>query len=574
MNLDEVAGSRSLWGAPERQLEVEARLQDGLGVGSLVAQVLAARGFTDPEDASLFLNPSLDDLHPATELPDYAAARDVLLDARDRKLAIYVHGDYDVDGVTSAALLTRFLEDAGCNVTTHVPHRIKEGYGIHATAVEAARAEGAQVFLTCDCGSSAVAQVEQARAAGMSVVVTDHHEIGAKLPDANAVVNPHRKDSKYPFKDLSGVGVAFKLCAGLTEELGFPVKGFYRAYLDLAALGTIADVMPLIDENRVIARFGLESLPSTKKLGLQSLMRSIGLSPGARVSSMDVGFKIGPRLNASGRVDDARVALDLLLTKDPEEAERLTSAVEASNQARRHAQGQIIEEAVEMILAEPGGVPSFIVLASPAWHVGVIGIVAGRLVERFHRPTLVVAVDETTNACRGSARSVDGFNLADAIKAFPAIMSGGGHAAAAGCSFDVKDFEAVKAALGEYAAARLPAEPIPVLPTADIAVQASELTFAAIEEMQMLEPFGRGNPEPYYAVQAALDGFRPTKDGKHVIAKWQADGAAFETIGFNMAESFSHVGTGVLYDLLLQARIEEWNGTRRLKFEMKCFAEA
>src|SRR5579862_9061871 len=308
--------SPPIWSVLPRDPEAEARLATGLGIGSILSRVLVARGIIDVEKARKFLKPTLDDLHDPSLLPDYLAGRDVLLDARDRKLPIFVHGDYDVDGVTSAALLTRYLQNVGCVVTTHVPHRQREGYGIHTMAVDYANSVGARVFLTCDCGTAAIAQVELAKSHGMRVVVTDHHEVGSTMPNAEAVINPHRADSTYPFADLSGVGVAFKLCLGLTRELGMPEAGYTRAFADLAALGTIADVMPLIDENRIIAGYGLSVLPETKKLGLQALMRQIGLAPGAPVRSWDVGFRIGPRLNAAGRVDDARTALDLLLTTD------------------------------------------------------------------------------------------------------------------------------------------------------------------------------------------------------------------------------------------------------------------
>ncbi len=407
--------------------------------------------FCDVEAATRYLNPSLENLHSPESLPDYLPSRDVLLDAKDRKLPIFVHGDYDVDGVTSAALLSRFLENIGCAVTTHVPHRQREGYGIHSMAVDFAKEAGAEVFLTCDCGTAAIAQVEKAKGYGMRVVVTDHHEVGELLPNAEAVINPHRPDSKYPFSELSGVGVAFKLCLGLTRELGIAEQNYVRAFSDLAALGTIADVMPLIDENRIIARHGLAHLPQTKKLGLQALMRTIGMEPGSPVRSWDVGFRIGPRLNAAGRVDDARTSLDLLLTNDPAEAQRLAESVEANNKARREAQSKMIDEAQEMIESDPQGVRRFVVVGSPNWHPGVVGIVAGRLVERYNRPALVVGIDPASGFCKGSARSVQGFNLASAIHAFPDLMAGGGHAAAAGCSFAFENFEAVRDALDAYA---------------------------------------------------------------------------------------------------------------------------
>ena len=551
-------------------------MRNELKVGPLLARLLVCRGLVDPVDAEAFLNPKLEDLHAPELLPDYAAARDILLDAREKRQLIFVHGDYDVDGVTSAALLTRFLSDAGCRVSTHVPHRMREGYGIHSSAVETAIGEGASVFLTCDCGSSAIAQIERARDAGLRVVVTDHHQVGRNRPRAHALINPHREDSQYPFSELSGVGVAFKLCLGLTNELKMPVAGYQRAFLDLVALGTIADLMPLVGENRILARHGLAQLPNSRKPGLQALMRQVGVPLGGAVSSVDVGFRLGPRLNAAGRVDDARIALDLLLTKDPAEAANLAAIIETKNDERKLRQARIVDEAEKMVLSDPGGVPPFIVVGSADWHSGVVGIVAGRLVERFYRPALVLAIDEGNRECRGSARSVPGFNLADAIGAFPDLMRGGGHSAAAGCGFALDDLEAVTNALRGYAAERLPPEPTPPPRYCDIEFDSGELTVEAVEDMQRMEPYGRENPEPsFYAAEMKLESARPTKDGRHVQSTWRdRAGGLYDCIGFNMVEAFADAQLGLSYDLVARASINEYRGRKQVKLELRDYRPA
>jgi single-stranded-DNA-specific exonuclease len=434
-------------------------------------------------------------------------------------------------------------------------------------AVDFAKEAGAEVFLTCDCGTAALAQVEKAKALGMRVVVTDHHEVGELLPNAEAVINPHRPDSKYPFSELSGVGVAFKLCLGLTRELGFAEEKYVRAFSDLAALGTIADVMPLIDENRIIARFGLNYLPQTKKLGLQALMRTIGMEPGTPVKSWDVGFRIGPRLNAAGRVDDARTSLDLLLTNDVAEAQRLAESVEANNKARREAQSKMIDEAQELIEADPRGLPHFIVVGSPTWHPGVVGIVAGRLVERYMRPALVLGIDLETGLCKGSARSVPGFNLANAIHAFPDLMSGGGHAAAAGCGFPYENLTAVSLALDGYARERISDEDLIPRYCADVEVDMEDLSISSIAELAALEPFGRENAEPTFMTRyAVLTNAKLTKDGKHVQMTWQGRSEAkLDGIGFGMGERFEELEQGATYALLFQSKIDEWNGRTKVK---------
>ncbi|HEY0866260.1 MAG TPA: single-stranded-DNA-specific exonuclease RecJ, partial [Fimbriimonas sp.] len=434
------------WVIDERNREAEARLVKELGISSLVAAVLAQRGITEPADADRFLHPRLDDLHSPASLPDYQSAISAILGAKERKELIYVHGDYDVDGITSASIFTRFLRAIGCEVKVHVPHRMKEGYGIHLTAVDDAISAGAKLFLTCDCGSGALEQIEKAREAGMTVVVTDHHSIGECFPNAHAFVNPHRTDSNYPFAELSGAGVAFKICEGITQEIGFKLDSFYRAYLDLAALGTIADVMPLRGENRIIARFGLERLADTKKAGLQALKEVAGLEAGKPVRAYHVGFVLGPRLNATGRIDDAATALKLLMTTDANEARSLALQIEQFNIARRAEQDRIIEEAVQMVVETQSHLKNVIVVSNPGWHTGLVGIVAGRLVDMFHRPVFVLNEGED-GRCKGSARTIPGFDLADAIRSFPDLMEGGGHAMAAGCSFPLQNLSDVQQSL-------------------------------------------------------------------------------------------------------------------------------
>ncbi|MEI8281494.1 MAG: DHH family phosphoesterase, partial [Armatimonadota bacterium] len=296
------------WIHPKVDLAAVDGLVSALRIHRLTARILVQRGYSDPENAYKFLNPSLDDLGPPEKLPDYEKAVKEILAAKESGELIFVHGDYDVDGVTSAAIFDRFLKKIGCQVYTHVPHRTKEGYGINMNLVHEAKERGAKVFLTCDCGIGAHDQVEAALAHGMRVVVTDHHELKDTMPNAHAVVNPHRKDNEYPFPALSGAGVVFRLCEGIAKTLDpNSVSSYQKNYLDLAALGTIADVMPLVEDNRIIAKFGLERLTESKKKGLMALKEISEIT--GKVTSYDVGFKLGPRLNAAGRVDDAALAL-------------------------------------------------------------------------------------------------------------------------------------------------------------------------------------------------------------------------------------------------------------------------
>jgi single-stranded-DNA-specific exonuclease len=560
------------WQAPLRDLPAESVLQSELGVPSLLAAVLVQRGLSDPEEADRFLRPSLDRLHSPSLLPDYEAARDAILGARERKELVFIHGDYDVDGVTSAALFSRFLRSIGCEVHTHVPHRMREGYGIHLDAVAAAKELGAKLFLTCDCGVSAHEQVRAAREAGMAVVVTDHHSVGETLPEAQAVVNPHRSDSRYPFPELSGVGVAFKLCEGLTRELGHEPRHFHRAFLDLAALGTIADVMPLRDENRIIAHFGLGRLAETRKIGLQALMRAANVAGPLR--SYHVGFVLGPRLNAAGRIDDAALALELLIEQDESRADDLAKRIEAINLQRRTEQQKMIEQAEEIVLSSGHHERNVIVVANEGWHTGIVGIVAGRLVERFRRPTFVLSIDPADGVCKGSARTIPNFHLADAIRVHRDLfLSGGGHAMAAGCSFRHEDLSKISDALHVYAGELLTEEDFLPRIEADAEVAPSEVTYQAVEALSAMEPFGCENPEPsFIARDVRIAALMPTKNPDHMRLTLSAPEApSIAAIAFGIGRDLAAQPAGGTADFFFQPVIEEWNGRRTLKWQIRAF---
>lgn len=539
------------------------------------ARILTQRGVATPEDAEAFLNPKLDELHDPKLLPDYEPAVKAILGARERDETIFIHGDYDVDGVTSASLFTRFLKSIGCRVVTHVPHRMKEGYGIHESAVTAAREAGASLFLTCDCGISAHEQVKQANEAGMTVVVTDHHTVGQEIPDAAAVVNPHRKDSNYPFPDLSGAGVVFKLCDGMTRELGHNPSHFYRAFLDLAALGTIADVMPLIGENRIIAKYGLEQLAKTKKVGLVELMRVAGIDPsnGKPLRSYQVAFMLGPRLNAAGRLDDAARSLDLLLETDPERAREIAQQIDAINSERRAEQERIYQEAVQKVLDQGKADKNVIVVADPRWHSGVIGIVAGKLVEFFRRPCFVASIDPESGQMRGSARSIPGFNLAEAIRAHADLIGGGGHAMAAGFHGDSAALDALNDALHAYAGGLLTAEDFLPQLRIDAEIDSGSVTIALAESLAMLEPFGVGNPEPLLLARAVqFPEILPTRNPSVVRLVIKHRSGTAKGVVFSGGEALLDLDRTGFFDVAFTPMIDEFNGNRDVKWNVKDLA--
>lgn len=565
------AAPSSIWTVTQRSPEKESLLVRELGVPAIVAAVLVGRGLESPDAAQTFLKPELDQLHDPSLLPDYSQAVAAILRAKDAKEKFYVHGDYDVDGVTSAALFTRFLRKLGCDVVPHVPHREREGYGIHISAVRDAAEQGAKLFLTCDCGVSAFEQVEAAHEAGMRVVVTDHHEVGEEVPNAEAVVNPHRKESVYPWSDLSGVGVAFKLCAGITSELGHRKELFYRAYLDLAALGTVADVMPLLDENRVITKFGLSCLGSTKKEGLRALLEVSNLDGRRNLTARNIGFQLGPRINAVGRIDDSDVALRLLLTEDRHEAVRLAEILDEHNQQRRAEQDRMLLEAIEEAeQMQAAGSPA-LVIARKGWHPGIIGIVAGKLAERFRRPTFVIAIDESGQA-KGSARSIEGFNLAEAIGATSEhLKSGGGHEMAAGFSLDESTIGDFRAAVEGHASLLL--KPEDYLPKfkIDAVATGAEAGPEALADLQALEPFGQANPEPLFASHGVhLLEVSPTSNPDHArLTIEAADGTIRSGMAFGIGRALADLDSKQKIDVAFTIDENHWNGRAYFRWMLR-----
>jgi len=558
------------WITKPRNLEQEAIFRRELGLSPLVAILLAQRGFTDSAEAARFLNPSLDDLHDPRLLPDYEAAKDALLGARERKEKIYVHGDYDVDGVTSAAIFTRFLRRLGCDVTVHVPHRMKEGYGIHESAILAAKEEGASLFLTCDCGASAHDQIAMANELGMRVVVTDHHEVGANLPNALAVVNPHRHDSQYPFAELCGAGVVFKLCQGLCQELELNVAHFHRAFLDLAVLGTVADVMPLTGENRIITAFGLQHLRDTKKPGLRALLKLIAEGkPLERLNASHIGFQLGPRLNAAGRIDDAARSLTLLMEEDPKGAEAMAQELDRINKERRQEQEVMLQEAIEQTMASGQDTRNVIVVSSENWHPGINGIVAGKLVEKFHRPAFVASINVETGEVKGSARTIPGFNLANAIEQHRTLLlSGGGHAAAAGFAVKHEHLEGFAGSLHDYAGTFLtPDDFVPTL-TIDAEVTAGDADLRTAKELVKLEPFGVANCTPRFMVRCLeVQRIQATRNPEHFrLVLGSPQGEVRSAMAFFMQEAIEALSPGDRVDMIIEINVDDYNGLEGVKW--------
>jgi single-stranded-DNA-specific exonuclease len=565
------------WRVAPSSPEKPAVFASELGCSTHAAQLLLNRGIQTPEAAHSFLSPSLDDLPDPFLLPDAEKAAERLKQALNKKEKIAVHGDYDGDGVTSAALWTRLLQTLEADVTVHVPHRKRDGYDMRSKFVAQAKADGASLIVTTDCGIQRSKEVEEAREAGIDVIITDHHEPGEELPKAVAVVNPHRKDSKYPFQTLAGVGVAFRTGEALIRHLGMPVDKYRRAYIDLAAIGTITDVMPLVSDNRVFAKFGLEQLGQTRKLGLRALITNARL--GARpLTTRDVGFGIGPRLNAIGRMDDSRVALDLLLTRDAGEAAELSSRLEKANSERRTEQDRIFIEAMAEVDHKDFSQIACLVISGTGWNSGVIGIVASKLVERYHRPTVLISLDEATGLGRGSARSIKPFDLFHAISACGEhLIEFGGHSHAAGLSLQTSSLHAFRDAMNLIASTKLSAEDLVPTINADLELPAGQVTLALLNELAMFEPWGCANEEPAIVSRnvSVLDVRRIGKEQNHLKMLVRSDALnPTDCIMWGAGDLAGTLSPGMNLDICYRPQINEFNGRRAVQFLLLDFRDA
>ena len=511
-----------------------AALAGELGVPIPVAELLVRRGFETPGRARAFLDPSLDQLHDPFLMRDMETAVARIESALASGEKIVVYGDYDVDGITATALLVRYLRWRGAAVEYYIPHRVEDGYGLSLDGVSALVERGARLIITCDCAVTAVAEILAARHAGLDVIVTDHHEPGPAIPAAVAVLDPKREDCGYPDHNLAAVGVAFKLCEALEISAGRN-RDTLRRGLDLVALGTIADLVPVTGENRVLIRYGLEMLARTRNAGLRALLERTELA-GQKPTAWQVGFVLAPRINAVGRMDAAVRGVELLLSDDPAEAERIAGTLEEVNSSRQAADRNLLVEALALIEStyDPG-VDRAIVLAGKDWHPGVIGIVASRVVERFHRPTVMIALDADGRG-RGSARSVSGFHLLEALTACAAHLDAfGGHRYAAGLAIRDDRVDGFRAAFQGYARERLDARSL--LPTLTIDL---ELTLEAIDAplyqaLGRFGPYGPGNPEPVVALsEVSARGYPRIVGEDHLKMLVARNGATLDTIGFNM----------------------------------------
>lgn len=539
------------------------RLQAALSLPTPLCALLVARGHDDPERAKSFLRPLLTDLHPPGLLADAEQATRRILDAIDGGETILIHGDYDVDGVAGTALLTRWIRKLGGRAVPFVPHRVRDGYDFGRGGLDAARQAGASLIVTVDSGIRAHQAVAEANADGLDVIVTDHHTPAETLPPALAVVNPNRSDCAYPNKGLCGTGVAFRLCELLAQARGHDPQELH-ASLDLVALATIADVVPLEKENRTLVRFGLKALERTASPGLRALMSRADLQAGA-VDAGQVAFRLAPRINAVGRMAEAMTALELLLTDDPKRAAELAGVLEKANAGRRDEEQRILNQALDRLAESYDPESDFgVVLEAEGWHPGVIGIVASRIVERIHRPTVLIALRDGQG--RGSARSIPGFDLLGAVQACGEHLGRfGGHRAAAGMDVAAERIDDFRTAFNDEARERLGGQPPRPSLRPEIEIRLADATLELAHLLSYVGPFGLGNPSPLW-IARNVELKRPAREvGKgHLKLQLDQSGDSLDAVGFGLADRISpeSLGTGPL-DVIFKLKVNDFRGRRR-----------
>jgi len=547
---------------PHPQLQV--LLSNGLNVHPAVAQLLINRGVQTLEEARAFLTGDFKSLHDPFLLKDMDKAMARLHAARNRKEKVLIFGDYDVDGVTSSAVLTCALKTFGLEVINHIPHRLIDGYGLNHTIAKEAKDKGVTLLVAVDCGISAVDEVETLRREGIDVIIVDHHEpLADRLPHAVAVIDPKRKDCLYPFGSLAAVALAFKLSQAL---LGMS----YRENLDLVALGTIADVVPLHGENRILVKEGLKCIEKTKNFGLQALIKTARIKT-KKITPKHVGFILGPRINAMGRIDSAEKSLRLLLSQDEKEATEIAQLLETHNRQRQTTQTAIIEEALRKVEQEINFKSDrVIVLSAEGWHKGVVGIVASRIMDTFYRPAIVLSIED--GIASGSARSIEGFHLFDALsKCAHLLQDFGGHDHAAGLTVAQDKLEAFKEEINRIAKETIRQEDLVPSLFVDCEILLSSLNLSLVKLVNSLEPFGEGNPQPLFCSRSLVVKSPAVVLSRDTLKFWVADkeGRIFSAVGFGMGQYQPLIEQGKCIDIVYRISIDDWNKEPAVQLELK-----
>lgn len=534
-------------------------------LNKLLSTILVNRNITKEEDIRLFLKPTRKDFHNPFLIKDMEKAVGRIIKAIEQKEKVTIYGDYDVDGITSITVLKSFLQDRGLEVENYIPNRLEEGYGLNKQAIDSIVQNGCQLMITVDCGISAIEEIDYANSLGIEIIVTDHHEAGAELPKALAVIDNKRKDSEYPFRELAGVGVVFKLIQAIGIKLELPEESYLK-YLDIVCIGTISDIVPLVNENRVIAKLGLMLIRQTKNIGLKSILQSSGYS---KIDSNTISFGVAPRINACGRMGKADQALKLFLSKNVNEVIQLTKELNEYNRVRQETEKQIFESALKQIKHEHLDKNNSIIVGGENWHHGVIGIVSSKITEMYFKPSILLSFEED-GIGKGSGRSIPGFDLHEALmKCLDTIEKFGGHSMAIGITVKKQNFNRFKQEFEEIAKQANVSEIVPVIQI-DAKIDLSEISKEMVESLRELEPFGEGNKMPIFAFKnLKIDSIRALSEGKHLKLTLKNNNTIINAIGFNLGHLSEEYRIGDKVDVAGVLEINSFNGVDAIQINMK-----
>ncbi len=539
------------------------------GISQLLSVVLLNRGLADEEKLKNYLKKPLDSVYNPMLLPNMEEALKRIKKAVEEYEKIAIYGDYDADGITATTILYSFLSELGANVSYYIPDRLTEGYGLNIKAINKLSKTGTSLLITVDCGIVSTGEVQLAKAQGMDVIITDHHTPQEKLPEA-MVVHANLPQSEYPFKELAGVGVAFKLILGLGLKFGIKSSEVFNKYVEIAAIGTISDVVPLKDENRVIVDRGIKALKTTKNPGLISLMELAGMNRDL-LTATSVAFGITPRINAIGRLSSAQSAVEMLLAKTSEEGYKRALELDSANRKRQAIEKDILDQALDIINSDCNfSAKKVIVLSGENWHEGVIGIVAAKICEKFYKPCIVLS--KADGIAKGSARSIPAFNMFDALTACEDLLTKfGGHSQAAGLSLSQSDIDAFSQKINKYASSVLNDEDMIKTIELDCRLRPSDITMKTAESLKVLEPLGAENEKPLFSLCgiAVLSASKMGADGKHLRLVLGDSARSINAVGFGMGEYADYLNSGNLVDVAFSLDINDFRGTKSVQLMLK-----
>jgi single-stranded-DNA-specific exonuclease len=567
--IDQIAVPRETIGVKNADAAVVASLMQHMSLPPAVAQILALRGVNTPEECARYFDPQLSHFLDPFLFTDMEKVTARIFAAIQAKEKIVVYGDYDVDGITATVVLVRCLRRLGAICEYFLPNRLVDGYGLSAESVEKLAVLGAQLIITVDCGITACEEIQLAVAKGMDVIVTDHHEPKDKLPDAYAILDPKVAACGYPDDSLAGVGVALKLCQGLAKRALKP-DSTWSDFLDLAAVGTAADIVQLVGENRVIARLGFAMLRTTKNIGLKALIDAQGLS-GKNLTTRDVVFQIAPCMNAVGRLGDPRTSVELLLTEEPEEAARYARELKETNMERRAIDRAMQEEAFAWTQEHFNPENEYAVVAgSTGWHCGVVGIVASKVVERYHRPAILFSINSEGMA-RGSGRSIPSVPLHKVLAECGDLLEDfGGHAAAAGMTIKASNLDAFRIKFNEVVASMVKLEDMVPKVNADVLVSLPQCNYNLYQFLAKMEPFGPGNMRPSFLAKGLKKKFEPRIVGSnHIRMMVVENGMALDAVGFNIGHRLQEFKKAETLSIVFALEENEWNGRKSLQMKIR-----